>query len=80
MFQTKLFAFKVGIAINFGRIYRYLTRPDGINAPNGENIVTNLLSEVNVFVSTAQKLFEMLIISIFAYASKLTSNTATYSS
>jgi len=80
LFQTKLFAFEVGIAINFGRIFRYLTKPDGINAPNGENIVTNLLSEVNVFVSTAQKLFETLIISIFATPSRLTVNAATYSS
>ncbi|HED37652.1 MAG TPA: hypothetical protein ENI76_05330 [Ignavibacteria bacterium] len=68
LFKTKLFAFNVGIAINFGRVYRYLTRADGINAPNSEDIITNLLSEVNVFVSATHKLIEVLIFSIFAYA------------
>lgn len=79
LFKTKLFAFNVGIAINFGRVFRYLTSTDGINAPNGENITTNLLSGVNVFVSATHKLIEVFIFSIFAHPSSLTSNTAAYS-
>lgn len=33
LFKTSLFAFNVGIAINFGRIYRYLVKIDLINEP-----------------------------------------------
>lgn len=76
LFKTKLFAFNVGIAINFGRVYRYLTKTDGINAPNGENIITNLFSEVNIFVFATHKLVEVLIFSIFAHVFKVDSNTA----
>jgi len=70
LFKTKLFAFHVGIAINFGRIFRYLIRTDGINAPNGEYILTNLLSNVKLFAFTIYKIIEVLIFSIFAYPIK----------
>jgi hypothetical protein len=33
MFKTSLFAFNVGIAINFGRIFRYIIENDLINGP-----------------------------------------------
>ncbi len=65
LFKTKLFALNVGIAINFGRIYRYLIKTYGINGPGGENILTILLSNVKLFVFKAKKLFKELIFSIF---------------
>jgi len=79
LFKTKLFALNVGIAINFGRIYRYFIKVDGINGPGSENIALNLLSNVKLFIFMTEKLFNALIFSIFAYSSKLMSNTALYS-
>ena len=78
LFKTKLFAFNVGIAINFGRIYRYLAQINGKNTPNGENILTYLLNFVKIVVSTSQKFTKVLISLIFSKKSDLKLNTASY--
>lgn len=76
LLKTERFAFNVGIAINFGRIYRYLINTDGITGPSSENISTNLLSNVKIFVFISKKLFKGLIFSIFVNPSELRANTA----
>jgi hypothetical protein len=51
-FKTSLFAFNVGIAINFGRIYRYLIKNNPINEPFPSKSLTflkNLLIIGHVF-------------------------------
>ena len=40
MFKTSLFAFSVGIAINFGRIFRYIIENDLINGPFSSITIT----------------------------------------
>jgi len=71
LFKTKLFALNVGIAINFGRIYRYLIKTDGISGPGSENIALNLLSNGKIFIFWTEKIVNALIFSIFAYLFKI---------
>jgi len=71
LFKTKLFALNVGIAINFGRIYRYLIKVDGITGPGSENIALNLLSNGKIFIFWTEKVVNALIFSIFAYLFKV---------
>ena len=71
LFKTKLFALNVGIAINFGRIYRYLIKTDGISGPGSENIALNLLSNGKIFIFWTEKIVNALIFSIFAFLFKV---------
>ncbi len=67
VFKTWLFALNVGIAINFGRIYRYLVKECGIGGPNGENILKNMLSNVKLFDLSLLKQFKGHTFLIFGF-------------
>ncbi len=55
LFKTSLFAFNAGIAINFGRMYRYITEYDLINelfSPIALFFLKNLLKNNHLFLLT----------------------------
>jgi hypothetical protein len=83
LFKTSLFAFNVGIAINFGRIYRYLIKNNLINEPFPSNALIFLknLLKINLLFFRNRKFdchkanFKIILVST-KYFSNMTTMAA----
>lgn len=64
LFKATLFAFNSGIAINFGRIYRFIAQngfPDGFGAPNSVNL-DHIMSIIGQFLSKTENFVRNIFI------------------